>query len=590
MKSNINTMEPTTAKRPRASKKSSEKLSTTSATGRTTRAAKSALQQQQATALPPVASQIDLMNELPSGTTQKPRTIVETNADNFEKARGRRDDQASARSHRDDQAPARGHREDEAALRDQPCGQARGQRDDLARGRRDHQEDEAQLRARPAAEAQGGPRHKSRIISELIIPASTTSEVDSAEFEIGPTADGFEPRAASSGINAEMQPSTSATYAVSECNSRNVQTMHEDPITRLANALHTTLVNFRDTSLGENNSRLVNRLTSAKSLPSFSGDAFEWLHFKETFDLTSELGGYSDHENVARLFSALRGEARDSVSTMLATNQNARSIMNTLELHYGNKKLLAHRIVSEIKNLPEIESGKIKMTLFASKLKGAVGALRSCNLIGYLYSPELIKCVGSKLPSALKYAYNSYATKNDSSDKTDLEKLTDFLYCEAERSVKSGIFDEEVEVAPRKVHVTERRQQPLARPARVYTTAHCDARERTSDPRADLCVICNRNNHMPANCASFARESLERRWFLVNKFRLCYKCLNQGHTKAECRGRNCAQCTRPHHALLHNPIRSKNENNKNLIQNRERSIQATVAQATNANAIAKPTA
>ena len=175
-------------------------------------------------------------------------------------------------------------------------------------------------------------------------------------------------------------------------------------------------------------------------------------------------------------------------------------------LHFGNKKLLAQKIVSEIKSLPDIESGKMKLTLFASKLKSAVGALRSCNLTGYLYSPELIKCVGNKLPSALKYAYNSYAS-TASSDKTDLEKLADFLYREAERSVIGGIFDDEAKPAPKKT-VTDRRQILSNRPARVYATTHRVETQTSSVSRPSFCVICNRNNHTPANCGSFARDSL----------------------------------------------------------------------------------
>ena len=80
--------------------------------------------------------------------------------------------------------------------------------------------------------------------------------------------------------------------------------------------------------------------------------------------MTSQFGGYSDRENVARLFVALRGEARENVSTMLATNQDAHAIMNALELNFGNKKSLADKILSQIKSLPDLESGKIKLTLF----------------------------------------------------------------------------------------------------------------------------------------------------------------------------------------------------------------------------------
>ena len=65
--------------------------------------------------------------------------------------------------------------------------------------------------------------------------------------------------------------------------------------------------------------------------------------------------------NVERLFLALRCETRESVSIM-RDNQDAESIMSALKLNFGNKKLLAAKIVAEIKSLPDIDSGKIKLT------------------------------------------------------------------------------------------------------------------------------------------------------------------------------------------------------------------------------------
>ena len=232
----------------------------------------------------------------------------------------------------------------------------------------------------------------------------------------------FEPHASSSEVGENRRIPTDSRERVSDLLLPGVQS-NEDSVRQLASALHSTLINFRYTSLSENNSRLVNRLTSARSLPTFSGEISEWMHFKDTFELTSELGGYSDRENVLRLYAALSGEAREIVSTLLSTHRDARTIMKTLELHYGNKKLLARKIVSELKNLPNMESGKIK--LFASKLQSAIAALHSYNLAGYLHNPELAECIGNKLPTVLQFGYNTYAA-TVTNEKTDIEKLADF--------------------------------------------------------------------------------------------------------------------------------------------------------------------
>lgn len=66
---------------------------------------------------------------------------------------------------------------------------------------------------------------------------------------------------------------------------------------------------------------LVRRLTSAKQLPKFDGNGLEWLRFKRSFELSSELGNYTEAENVARLFSCLEGEAKKAIESLMMTTQ-----------------------------------------------------------------------------------------------------------------------------------------------------------------------------------------------------------------------------------------------------------------------------
>ncbi|XP_066600810.1 uncharacterized protein [Prorops nasuta] len=218
-----------------------------------------------------------------------------------------------------------------------------------------------------------------------------------------------------------------------------------DPIWKLTNAIESTLRAVQESTVSEGNSHLVNRLTSAKALPIFSGDPMEWMHFKESFELTSELAGYTPTENVSRLFSALQGEAREAVQALLGTGRDAQTIMQTLEMLFGNKKILAHKIVKDLQDLPAICTGEISLMRFAAKLKNAVSTFKSLKLTGYLYNPELVQGVAKKLPSALKYDYNKY-TANILEDKAELEKLADYLYREAELAVAGGIFDNEIEL------------------------------------------------------------------------------------------------------------------------------------------------
>ena len=173
--------------------------------------------------------------------------------------------------------------------------------------------------------------------------------------------------------------------------------------------------------------------------------------------------------------------------------------------------------------------------------------------------------------------------------------MADFLFREAERTVSGKIFDVEVNTETKKTP-TDKRPISDAKAVKIYTTTHLENDDTTSRDltSSTSCVFCSRNNHKSTNCLTFARDSLERRWYLVRKFRLCYKCLEQGHLMINCVRGNCAQCSRPHHVLLHDPRRSRFQNknrNKNKYLQQENAVtsELSVPQFTGINSTPKTT-
>lgn len=109
------------------------------------------------------------------------------------------------------------------------------------------------------------------------------------------------------------------------------------PDSRFGDVLMATLRTLQEvTANGINSSRLVNRFTTAKYLPLFSRDSLEWVRFMRAFETSSKLGGYSEVENIIRLYEALKGNAKEAVESSMVTNANSENIMKTLELRFGN--------------------------------------------------------------------------------------------------------------------------------------------------------------------------------------------------------------------------------------------------------------
>lgn len=84
----------------------------------------------------------------------------------------------------------------------------------------------------------------------------------------------------------------------------------------------------------------------AQELPIFSGAAVEWLPFKVAMRDFTILYKFSRSENLARLRSCLRGEAKEVVAALLYTANDPKIIMRTLEQRFGHPTIYCMSIVS----------------------------------------------------------------------------------------------------------------------------------------------------------------------------------------------------------------------------------------------------
>lgn len=331
---------------------------------------------------------------------------------------------------------------------------------------------------------------------------------------------------------------------------------HIDPLTRLSNVLEATFLQIQNSSA--QNTAFMNKLTSSRSLPIFSGDPLEWRRFFQAYQFSNQASQISDAENISRLYEALKGEARETVKTLFASGSSPQEIMRILELRYGNTKIILEKIMFEFQNLPAIDSGKISLLDFASKLKNSVTAIKSLNNFGYLYSPQLYDEIIKKLPKALLFNYIRYAQLTDQ-NLSDLEKVSEFLYQEAHMALTAGITDVYlVDQKPRKIEPFSVKKRSVLATSTV--TSESQHQSLDSKHQKKGCEICNRSNHEAGKCEKLLRESSKDRWRLVRKRKLCFKCLKSGHNRNDCSATVCSVCQRNHHSSLHFTENSKPTN------------------------------
>lgn len=357
-----------------------------------------------------------------------------------------------------------------------------------------------------------------------------------------------------------------------------------DPINRLADILSNSIANFQ---IENSMSSSFSKSKIIKKLPEFSGDPLEWLHFKQALDLSTELGQCSDRENRVKLFDSLRGEAREAAKSLFASGSSASEIMHTLELRFGNSQIILEKIVSSVKELPNVDTGKINLIEFATKLKNAVAAIKSLNNIGYLHSPEFLKEILEKVPSSMLQDYARHVATGEN-NKAPLEKLSDFIIHEAEIALKAGILNLKTTEPRKSIFNRNNRDTRSSRTPnqKVLLATHASGIEQSESDKKDgiHCEHCGFNKHSIKECRSFAREPMRERWKIVRRLGLCYNCLQKGHNRENCTKEHvCNQCERHHHSLLHFSPKTE-ETKKSKVQKSKRdgsSVQALVAPSKN---------
>lgn len=325
-------------------------------------------------------------------------------------------------------------------------------------------------------------------------------------------------------------------------------------------ALVETLGILGEATRNTNDSRLlVSRMTSAKELPSFAGDPIEWLRFKQSFEMTTNLGKYSKEENIARLHQALKGEAREAVDALILTNSDATNIMKLLELRFGNPENVVKKVILDIKKLPKIQSGKVDLVTFATKVRNAVAAIQAVNHIGQLHNPELINEIVTKMPSTLIYGFNRYVAE-DKQQEPKLVCLSNYLYSEAEMSSKAGT--NQIKCLDNKTNAKEidkmkYKGNSQVRPVLLSTSRESivpENKDKTNmSEKCKKCTYCNKEKHTIIKCFGFKNLSIDDRWKWVEKNRVCFNCLIKGHSCRVCKMKHCdiQNCGKKHNRLLH---------------------------------------
>ncbi|XP_043069582.1 uncharacterized protein [Drosophila bipectinata] len=149
---------------------------------------------------------------------------------------------------------------------------------------------------------------------------------------------------------------------------------------------------------GEDNSAA--RVTKPMGRPSY-----EQLTARKTnvAELTTELCGFTDAENLMRLRHALEGPAKNAVQSLMLHADCVPQIIATLRMRFGRPEIIIDLLVTRIKQFPQVRENKLEMLVdFSVEVQNVCATMKASKLDQYLNNPALTQELVSKLPSMVQ--------------------------------------------------------------------------------------------------------------------------------------------------------------------------------------------
>ncbi|XP_045772389.1 uncharacterized protein LOC123872262 [Maniola jurtina] len=301
-------------------------------------------------------------------------------------------------------------------------------------------------------------------------------------------------------------------------------------------------------------------------LPSFSGASAEWLNFKKAYFESAE--NFSHAMNRARLRKALRGIAKEAMESLMNSVDDPMIVMQHLEDRFGRPGSLALAELEKMKRIKPVKNDPRDICRFASQVKASISVIKTLKKPQYLHSPETSKCIREKMSVNMFDRYVAFYSRYRDTEIADLEIIDLFL---TEEVQNYGVFapPEIIDTIKPQYANMRRIVHAMLEPEERKQESPSTSREIAIRTVKSACNLCD-ENHGLLECKKFREASVDERWEIAKKAKICFKCLRYRHQRLDCKAPPCRRCRRYHHVALHSErpapaaVQQKNESCNNV--------------------------
>ncbi|XP_025406061.1 uncharacterized protein LOC112680239 [Sipha flava] len=283
-------------------------------------------------------------------------------------------------------------------------------------------------------------------------------------------------------------------------------------------------------------------------LPSFHGDIFKWLSFRDRFvAMVDQRQNLTDIEKFYYLTGCLKGIALDAIGGIPVAGDNYQLAWSTLKSRFDRPRLVAASLIENLLTAPKASTETLvdlnKFLMIFDEGVAVLETMKLPNLGDFILFILASRC----LP---QYSVKLFEAQLSTGFPSVKELLT---------FVKSRI--NVLECVPR--DNSQKCTNPSATksfPSNGFKGGFTHTKRfqktslvaHTTAPKLPgSCLVCS-GSHSVINCRKFLGWSADVRHKWVRDHKMCFRCIRSGHWAQDCKSPTpCDQCPRRHHPLLH---------------------------------------
>ncbi|XP_053686569.1 uncharacterized protein LOC128736113 [Sabethes cyaneus] len=302
--------------------------------------------------------------------------------------------------------------------------------------------------------------------------------------------------------------------------------------------------------IGPTSAQLAARQVMPRELPKFSGDPEEWPMFYSSFKNTTEVCGYTDAENLARLQRSLVGAALEAVKSRLLLPASVPYVMATLQKLYGRPEILISSLLKKVRNAPPPKSENLSsIVAYGLVIQNLVDHIVLTDQQAHLSNPMLLQELIEKLPSPLKMQWASF---KQGFVHVNLATFNGFMSELVNLAAELCVGGDSVQNYAQQPKVEKKHKEKLFTHA-IQSASTVRKESSAEESISKACSYCGKDSHQIIDCYNFKSLDIAGRWKAMRQKNLCRLCLIP-HRKWPCRSKKeCGVdgCRIHHHMLLH---------------------------------------